>query len=50
VPGFAPALDVQNVVSVGIRGSWAHEGKVLLMIDGQETNEILYSTLTLGHH
>ena len=24
VPGFIPALDLQNTVGIGIRGSWAH--------------------------
>lgn len=50
VPGFIPALDLQNTVGIGIRGSWAHEGKVLLLIDGQEFNETIYSTLQLGNH
>jgi outer membrane receptor for ferrienterochelin and colicin len=50
VPGFVPALDLQNTVGIGIRGSWAHEGKVLLLVDGQEFNETLYSTLQLGNH
>ena len=50
VPGFMPALDLQNTVGIGIRGSWAHEGKVLLLIDGQEFNETIYSTLQLGNH
>jgi outer membrane receptor for ferrienterochelin and colicin len=50
VPGFMPALDVQNGVGIGIRGSWAHEGKALLLVDGQEFNETLYSTLQFGNH
>jgi outer membrane receptor for ferrienterochelin and colicin len=50
VPGFMPALDVQNAVGIGIRGSWANEGKVLLLVDGQELNETLYSTLQFGNH
>ncbi len=50
VPGFMLALDVQNAVGLGIRGSWAHEGKVLLLVDGQEFNETLYSTLQFGNH
>ena len=50
VPGFAPGVDVQGVVDVGVRGNWAHEGKVLLLWDGLELNENLYSTLQLGNH
>jgi outer membrane receptor for ferrienterochelin and colicins len=50
VPGFFLGTDVQGVVGVGIRGNWAHEGKVLLLIDGFEINELDYQTLQLGHH
>lgn len=50
VPGFTLALDTQGTVGLGFRGNWAHEGKVLLMIDGQEVNEHLYSTLQFGGH
>ena len=49
VPGFAPAVDVEGAVDVGFRGVWGHEGKILLLLDGQEMNETLYSTLQLGH-
>ncbi len=50
VPGFFFALDVQGVVGFGMRGNFAHEGKILLLVDGQEMNEIDYSTMPLGHH
>ncbi len=50
VPGFDFACDVEGVVGLGVRGNWAHEGKVLLLIDGQEMNEGLYSTIQLGNH
>lgn len=50
VPGMDFGSDVQGVVGMGIRGNWAHEGKVLLLIDGQEMNEILYSSLQFGNH
>jgi len=48
VPGFAPGIDVGGVVDVGFRGLWGHEGKVLFLLDGQELNEPLYSTMQLG--
>jgi outer membrane receptor for ferrienterochelin and colicin len=48
VPGFAPAVDVEGTVDVGFRGVWGHEGRILLLLDGQEMNETLYSTLQLG--
>jgi outer membrane receptor for ferrienterochelin and colicin len=50
VPGFDFAVDVEGAVSLGIRGNWAHEGKMLLLIDGQEMNESLYSSLQFGNH
>ena len=49
VPGFYFGVDVSNVVGVGFRGNWGHEGKVLLLLDGQEMNEGMYSTLPLGN-
>lgn len=49
VPGLDLGVDVQGVVGAGIRGLWGHEGKVLLLVDGVEMNEPLYSTLQLGH-
>jgi len=50
VPGIDFGVDAQGVVSIGIRGNWAQEGKVLLLLDGQEMNEILYSSLQFGNH
>ncbi len=50
VPGFSFGVDVQGTVDVGVRGNWGHEGKTLLLVDGQEMNELLYSTNALGNH
>jgi len=50
VPDFDFGYDVQGVVSVGLRGNWVHEGKILLLIDGQEINELGYNNLALGNH
>jgi outer membrane cobalamin receptor len=50
VPGFSLAIDVEGVTDVGVRGNWGHEGKVLLLVDGQQMNENLYSTNQLGNH
>jgi outer membrane receptor for ferrienterochelin and colicin len=50
VPGFDLALDEEGRIGIGIRGNWANEGKVLLMIDGQEMNEIYTANLYLGNH
>ncbi|WP_223635792.1 TonB-dependent siderophore receptor [Corallococcus sp. EGB] len=49
VPGFFFGVDVQGTVGPGFRGLWGQEGKVLLIIDGKEMNEQLYSTIQLGH-
>ncbi|MCC5943717.1 MAG: TonB-dependent receptor plug domain-containing protein [Bernardetiaceae bacterium] len=48
VPGLDFAQDVLLVTGVGVRGNWAHEGKMLMLIDGVEMNEILYQTLQFG--
>lgn len=50
VPGFVPGLDVEGVVDLGIRGQWGHEGKILLLIDGQPMNELLFSSIPLANH
>lgn len=50
VPGFSFGMDVQGAVGAGMRGNWGHEGKILLMIDGQEQNELFYSTTEFGNH
>ena len=50
VPGIDFGTDVQGVVGIGMRGNWAHEGKVLILLDGQEMNEILYATTQFGNH
>ncbi len=50
VPGFAFGTDVEGVENVGFRGNWAHEGKMLLLLDGLENNELSYNTLILGNH
>jgi outer membrane cobalamin receptor len=50
VAGFSIARDVQSIIDAGFRSVWGHEGKILLMLDGQETNEPLYGSLQLGNH
>jgi outer membrane receptor for ferrienterochelin and colicin len=50
VPGFDFGVDVEGVTGLGLRGNWAHEGKILVLLDGQETNEILFATTQLGNH
>jgi len=50
VPGFEFGVDVEGVVGIGMRGIWAHEGKILLLIDGMECNEDLFSNTLFGNH
>jgi outer membrane receptor protein involved in Fe transport len=50
VPGIEFGYDLDGVIGIGIRSIWGHEGKVLLLIDGQEFNELAYSTLQFGNH
>ena len=50
VPGFSFGADVEGVVGLGVRGNWGHEGKVLLLVDDQEFNEPLYTSLQFGNH
>jgi outer membrane receptor for ferrienterochelin and colicin len=49
VPGFDVLQDLQFVMGIGLRGSWANEGKVLVMMDGQPFNELLYQTVAIGN-
>ncbi len=50
VPGFDFASDVDFAVGPTIRGNWAMEGKMLLIIDGVKYNDLLFQTLFFGNH
>lgn len=50
VPGFAFAQDTLGSVGIGFRGMWGAEGKVVVLVDGQEMNEPLYDWVSFGHH
>ncbi|SMF44812.1 TonB-dependent receptor plug domain-containing protein [Pseudobacteriovorax antillogorgiicola] len=50
IPGFTFAQDVLGVVTFVSRGIYAGEGKILLLVDGIELNDISYGTHSLGHH
>lgn len=50
VPGFHFAQDRNGNVGLGIRGNWANEGKVLLLMDGQELNEHFTAHVYFGNH
>ncbi len=50
IPAFEFGSDVSGVVGLSVRGLWAHEGKVLFLLDGQPINEIAYGTMAYGNH
>ncbi len=50
VSGFNFGGNVEGIVGLAVRGNWAHEGKALLLIEGLEMNENLFSTLQFGNH
>ena len=50
VPGFHFAQDIRGNVGLGIRGNWAAEGKVLIMINGKEVNEHYTAHTYFGNH
>ncbi len=50
VPGISFGYDVDGVVGLAMRGNWGLEGKILVMIDGQEINEGMYGTVNFGNH
>lgn len=49
VPGFDVMQDLQFVLGLSLRGSWANEGKVLVMVDGVPFNELLYQSVAVGN-
>ncbi len=48
IPSFSLGRDVDDMLGVGIRGQWAHEGKCLFMLNGMPLNEASYGIYTLG--
>lgn len=49
IPGFVFNLDVQGQIGPGFRGIWSEEGRCLVLIDGQEMNDILWPTIVFGN-
>ena len=49
VPGFDIAQDLQFVMGLSLRGNWANEGKVLVLMDGQPFNDLLYQSVAVGN-
>lgn len=46
-PGLDLGVDVESSIGLGVRGNWAYEGKVLLLVDGQRYNEPFFGTVQL---
>ncbi|MDX9720372.1 MAG: TonB-dependent receptor plug domain-containing protein [Myxococcota bacterium] len=49
VPGFDFGVDTFGSTLPAVRGLWAAEGKVLILIDGHELHENMYLTTPLGN-
>jgi outer membrane receptor for ferrienterochelin and colicin len=49
VPGFDIMQDLQFVLGMSLRGSWANEGKILVLMDGVPFNELLYQSVAIGN-
>lgn len=47
VPGLDFGVDVESALGLGVRGNWAHEGKILVLVDGQRYNESFMGTAQL---
>jgi outer membrane receptor for ferrienterochelin and colicin len=48
IPSFSMGRDVDDMLGMGIRGQWAHEGKCLFMLNGMPLNESSYGIYALG--
>lgn len=48
VPGFQIASDTAQTIGLGFRGLWGHEGKILVLVDGFEFNDLAYNTFLIG--
>jgi outer membrane cobalamin receptor len=48
VLGFELGSDIQGTTGYAVRGTWAQEGKVLLLVDGVQMNELLYGNPIMG--
>ena len=47
VPGLDFGVDVESSLGLGVRGNWAYEGKILLLVDGQRYNESFFGSVQL---
>ena len=50
VPGINFNYDDQGIIGIQMRGNWAFEGKVLVILDGHEINDLNYGVVPFGRH
>ena len=50
VPGLQFGSDILGQVGLSMRGLWGHEGKILLLWDGQELNDLFFNNTVFGNH
>lgn len=50
VPGLDFGAELDNVIGLGVRGNNATEGKVLILLDGQQLNETNFGSFAFGQH
>ncbi|MFM9839328.1 MAG: TonB-dependent receptor plug domain-containing protein [Cyclobacteriaceae bacterium] len=50
VPGFDVGQDINFITGLSMRGNWAHEGKVLILLNGFQMNDLLYQNVALANH
>jgi outer membrane receptor for ferrienterochelin and colicin len=50
IPGLNIQYDDAGVFGIQMRGNWGFEGKVLVLMDGQEFNDLKYYVVPFGHH
>lgn len=50
VPNFHFHSDLWGAVGLSVRGIWGVEAKTLLLIDGQEINDVMWGTIGFGNH
>lgn len=48
VPSLDIGRDVDNVVGIAVRGHWANDARVLVLLDGIMLNETSYGTFAIG--
>lgn len=50
IPGLDFAQDIDGVVGMAVRGNWAQEAKVMIMVDGVDMTEVAYGSQQFSAH